>query len=116
MSLDLQLNKLCHICESFATCNAQDLHDFEPFDFHNINGLIQSAEEGCHVCNLMVAELLENQIRGLQRELEDNPQHGTQQLRIDYCCGDVVLSHYFPGGYLRRKNLVQIHISDLRGG
>ena len=113
MSQDLQLNNLCHICEGFNTYASQVLSDFQPFDFHNINELIQSAKEGCHVCNLIVAELLESEIRDLQRELEDNPQHGSQQLSIGPLGeGAFALKHLTSGDFDGREvYLVKIDIS-----
>ena len=118
MSLDLQLNKCCHICKIFTIYTSEVLRNFPPFGFHNINELIQSAEEGCHVCNLIVAELLEPQIRDLQRELEDNPQHGSQQLSIGcFVKGGLALTHLFPGKCDQSEVcLVKIHMSDLYGG
>ena len=119
MSPDLQLNKCCHICEKIATYywELQD-KSLNPsgVDFHNINELVQSAKKGCHVCNLIFAELSESQIRDMQRELEDNPQHGTRQLRIGPYKRrhrDVALSHNSPdGGGLE---IVRISIEDLHG-
>ena len=119
MSLDLQLNKCCHLCEEIPTCHSE-LQDgslnLRGFYFHNINELVQSAKKGCHVCNLIFAELLESQIRDLQQELEDNPQHGTRQLRIGhYYYGDVALWHCFPGEHASELTIVIISIKDLHG-
>ena len=119
MSLDLQQNKCCHICEKIFTYHSE-LQDasLNPsgFYFHNINELVQSAKKGCHVCNLIFAELFESQIRDMQRELEDNPQHGTRQLRIGYFFyGDVALLHCFPGGHDDGLIIVRISIKDLHG-
>ena len=122
MSLDLQLNKCCHIRDKIPTYHLQlqgKCFRSPGFFFHNINGLIQSAKKGCHVCNLILAELLESQIRDLQRELEDNPQHGTQQLSIDRDYErDVALFHRFPGeyAYIPMVCITKIHMRGLHGG
>ena len=123
MSLDLQLNKCCHLCEEIPTCHSEpQVYSLTPplpprgFFFHNINELIQSAKKGCHVCNLIHAELLESQIRDLQQELEHYPQHGTRQLRIGhYYYGDVALWHCFPGEHASELTIVIISIKDLHG-
>ena len=111
MSQDLQLNKLCHMCENINWVKGS----WCGVPFHNINELIQSAKEGCHVCNLIVAELIESQIRDLQRELEDKPQLGSQQLSINSYKGGLALKCLTPGGFDLRHYLVEIHISWLSG-
>ena len=120
MSLDLQLNKCCHLCEKIPTYHSE-LRDkslnASGFYFHNINELVQSAKKGCHVCNLILAELSESQIRDLQEELEDNPQRGTQQLYIGPDgIGGVVLSHCIPGPPALMLTLVEMPMYDLHGG
>ncbi|KAK0514355.1 hypothetical protein JMJ35_002972 [Cladonia borealis] len=120
MAQDLQLNKRCHLCQNFSLDNGSwplfaDRHPFW-FPFHNINELIQSAKEGCHVCNLIVTELSESRIRDLQRELEDNPQLGSQQLSISSYKEGLALKCLTPGGFDQRHvYLVEIHISRLFG-
>lgn len=121
MSQDLQLNKRCHRCENIPTYISQLYEDrFPPSDlpFHNINELIQSAKRACHVCNLILAEILESQIRDLQRELEDKPQHGSQQLSIGRLIKNgclesgLALKHMTPGpSCYFRVDLVEIHLS-----
>ena len=85
MTQEPQFNKLCQKCQDFTLYSLllpEPRSWCHKFAFHDINGLLQSAKEGCHVCNLIVAVLPEIQILILQRELELDPQHCSQQLEV----------------------------------
>lgn len=120
MAQDLQLDKRCHTCDNIPTYY-QHIYSDKPLPsglpFHNINELIQSAKKGCHVCNLILAELSESQIRDLQQELEDNPQHGSQQLSIAPTgIESLVLEHLTSQKLvLEGVYLVNIYINHLFG-
>ena len=113
MSQDLQLNNLCDFCQRLSFSEGPTF--FKPFGFYNINGLIQSAKKGCHVCNLIVAELVETQIHDLQQELKDNPQHSDRQLSISnwgFNQDALALNHLPPGEFYQKDvHLVAIHLS-----
>ena len=85
MTQEPQWDKLCQKCQNFTldplSWPTKGFRD-RSFAFHDINGLLRSANEGCHVCNLMVAELPESKIATMRRELEREPQHSSHQLYV----------------------------------
>ena len=111
MSQEPQLNKLCDKCQNFT---------LDPlswptkwwrgpcFAFHDIDGLIRSAKEGCHVCNLIFAELPESKLPLMRRDLELNPQHSSKQL---FVWVDVHSKRDRGDCILRRINLMHSSLS-----
>ena len=129
MAQEPRWDKLCLKCQAFRldprlwprdTCNR--------IPFHDINALLKSAKEGCHFCNLLVAELPESTIQSLQSELELEPQHCFLQLQVMAYSGCAIgPDPFLHSGFhlwhqkLRPNNdaslvhLVPMLIFDLRG-
>ena len=97
------------------------------FAFHDVKGLIRSAKEGCHLCNLIVAELPESKLTLLRRDLELNQDLSSRQLfvridhssrfnRGDYILGRVTLTCSTPSIYQGISyDIMPIFIADMRG-
>ena len=131
MAQEPKWKKLCHKCQNFTldppawpgtTWGGQG------FGFHDINGLLQSAKEGCQLCNLIVAEFPESRIKVLQGELKLDPQHCSRQLQVTSYDGPVIgRDPYLHSCFnlwhkeLRRNNrpsivcIIPIIIHDMRG-
>ena len=69
---------------------------------------MRSAKEGCHVCNLIVAELPESKLSLMRMELELNPRHSSKQL---FAWVDVYSKRERGDCILRRINLMHSSLS-----
>ena len=111
MTQEPKLNELCQKCQNFTLDCLSSQRCGRGFAFHDINGLLQSAKEGCHFCNLMVAELPKFKIQTLLWELEINPQHSSQQLYVSI---DDPLINLWSGARLLRLSLRHWRISTTK--
>ena len=126
MTQEPHLNKLCRKCQNFTLDSLSWRGRKRGFAFHDINGLLQSAEEGCHPCNLIVAELPRPEIQALQRELELDPQSSSQQLYVSVDDRDMAfrggnrhlrlsLRHWRAGFISEQDSMLPIIISNMHG-
>ena len=78
MSLTPQLNELCDMCRGFAMdanmWKTSD-HRLRSHKFHNVHDLLLSAQNGCHLCVLIAAELDGRVLHILQKDFEQSPEH-----------------------------------------
>ena len=125
-----QWNKLCQICQTFASealSEALSLHCGYKIAFHDINRLHKSAKKGCHLCNLILAELPESEIVHLRKSLKLNPSQDTSQLDYfvertndphdgDHSHRRIRLRHVIQHSSTTEvRELVAINITDMRG-
>jgi hypothetical protein len=72
------MNDCCKMCRSFLNLVALQRTSSEAIDFHNIQQLKESSENGCHMCILILlcitAEQQRRYLEELERASEGEPQ------------------------------------------
>jgi hypothetical protein len=85
----LPLNQCCERCQAlFAEIRRRLAQGMTPsskrerIPFHNIQALMSSAADGCHLCSLIMAELEPEHVHHCLEDLILHPEHAWDQLAI----------------------------------
>ena len=87
-------------------------HRLRSYKFDNVHDLLLSAQNGCHLCVWIAAELDERVLHILQKGLEQSPEHSLDQLRMFLCSFSedsplkFALQNVYPHGTMHRNEIV----------
>ena len=115
-SKNVQFDMLCELCAKLFDDKATwGKHPFDtrksPRSYrchHDIRALEKSADEGCHLCNLIFGQINSSDLRGLRNDFDEGFVPSSQQIGI--------LIESWPNHYKLQVNAWKLCISSQRSG